>query len=133
LVRYFGRESVLSIPCEVEVISVGAFAWHCEIRLFEFESPSKLRCIESRAFETCRRLRSISLPGSTESLSSLCFRKCRNLCEIRFAAGSKLRRIEAESLTGCSSLSSIVIPTSVNENQGIDLTGVGDLKITWSE
>jgi hypothetical protein len=133
LIRYFGLHYSVRIRSEVEMVCRGSFS-HCKcIRGLQFESPSKVRIVESYAFEKCLCLESILLPASIESICEASFRECRNLEEIRIEIGSKLRRIGNESFIGCSSLTSLFIPRSVAGNEEVELSGVDETKIKWYE
>jgi hypothetical protein len=98
LIRYFGWDTQVNIGLDVERICVGSFSKCKQLRKLEFESPSNVRSIESRAFERCWLLESILIPASVEIVGERSFWKCRSLREVRIAQGSNLRRIERESL-----------------------------------
>jgi hypothetical protein len=132
LIRYFGRDSAVTIGNTVEELGVGSWALCRWIQSLGFESPSKLRSIGVGAFEKCRMLSSISVPSSTESLCRSCFRKCTNLLDVDFDEGSKLRRIEADAFQSCSSLLSLSLPISVQPLKP-DLTGARDAQIVWRD
>jgi hypothetical protein len=131
LVRYLGGASVVRISRDIEIFSVGSFRSCKWVRGLEFETGSQLRCIGERAFDKCVTLYSICIPRSTECLCHFCFRKCDNLREVRFEAGSKLRRIESDTFSGCSSLRWIRIPMSLKGQEGVDVSGSGDVEIDW--
>jgi hypothetical protein len=133
LIRYFGRDSHVQIGSDIERICVGSFSKCKQLRELEFESPSRVRSIECRAFEKCPMLESICIPASVEIISERSFRKCKNLVEVRIETGSKLRRIEVESFAGCSSQLSIFVPRSVAGNEGLELIGSDGMSIAWYE
>jgi hypothetical protein len=133
LIRYFGRDSIVKISGEIEIISSGSFDSCSWIREITFEGCSKVRIIERGAFEECRMLLSISLPASTEVLEDSCFNQCGNLYEVAFEEGSKLRLIESESFRGCSSLKSIRIRKPHQGKEGVDLSGASGIEIEWFE
>jgi hypothetical protein len=131
LIRYLGRNSVVTIGCDIEIVGVRSFH-SCEwVRRLEFDRSSHVRIVCEGAFEKCMNLYSISLPRSTERLSHFSFRKCGNLREVFFEHGSNLNQIEEESFAGCSSLKSISIPNMRKEQGGIDVSGAGDVEINW--
>jgi hypothetical protein len=107
LIRYFGRDSEVKIGCDIETICVGSFSKCTQPRKLEFESPSRVRSIERKAFEKCSMLESIFIPASVEIISEQSFRKCKNLVSVRTETELKLRRIEIESFAVCSSLISV--------------------------
>jgi hypothetical protein len=133
LVRYLGSDSDLTIACNVEAISDGAFSYCDTIRSVAFESPSQLRRIGGRAFAKCANLKSISIPSSTESLGESSFLKCKALRTVRVESGSQLRLIEPGAFWGCSALESIYIPSSVMGNKGVDFSGAPEAAIVWTQ
>jgi hypothetical protein len=133
LIRYFGNDSIVKIRSEIEVISAGSFDSCLWVRALKFEGCSKVRVIESRAFQECRMLWSMSLPPSTEVLELLCFNQCVNLREVEFEEGSTLRLIESESFRGCTSLKSIAVRKPRQGKDGVDVSGVSGVDILWFE
>jgi hypothetical protein len=127
VIRYFGCRSVLRIERTIEVLSVGSFESCGRIRSVEFETGSKLRSIDARAFRKWRMLFSISIPGSTETLSDLSFGKCSNLREARIEGDSKLNRMEGTAFEGCPSLTTVLAPKSLDGRRNLDLSGAGVL------
>jgi hypothetical protein len=133
LIRYFGRDSIVRISNEIEIISTGSFDSCSELRELKFAGNSRLRLIEVRAFQGCGMLFRISVPASTEFLEGFSFAECRNVREVNFELGSKLRVIERDTFKGCSSLNRIRIPKSVEGLDGVDLSGVNGYEIEWFE
>jgi hypothetical protein len=133
IIRYFGIDCYLTIKSDIETVCTGSFS-HCKsIRGLIFESPSRVRNVESRAFEKCWSLESISIPASIESINEESFRKSKNLEKVRIEIGSKLHRIGNESFMGCLSLTSIFVPRSMSGNDEVDLSGADLTKIEWYE
>jgi hypothetical protein len=133
LVRYFGEDESVTISREIEIVCVGSFSFCDQIRKIDFESPSKVRVIESRAFEHCLKLESISLPASTERLCESSFQNCDTLRVVRIEGGSKLHRIEMNAFEGCSKLQLLFVPECVNGNADVDLSGTGEIEIVSFE
>jgi hypothetical protein len=73
VVRYFGTDSNLTLNCEIEILGPGCFRTCAWIQSFAFESGSKLRRIEARAFADCEQLESICIPATVEILCGSCF------------------------------------------------------------
>jgi len=68
--------------------------------------------IHPYAFQSCRRLESISIPSSTTTIEEYAFSYCWNLTDIRLP--NKVRRIEEYAFIDCESLEEMIIPPSVS-------------------
>jgi hypothetical protein len=135
-VRYFGNETIVAIPREIQRIGVMCFCGNHNLRsvciplhvqclgemsfkgctllaTVTFESGSNLCQIESEAFFRCFTLRSICIPAAVAILGSACFAESTLLVSVTFESWSKLTRIEEATFAGCLSLSSICLPASV--------------------
>ena len=64
--------------------------------------------IGSNAFENCRNLRSVSLPGTMERIGESAFANCSNLTEITIPEG--VTTLAEACFSGCSSLGSVTLP-----------------------
>jgi hypothetical protein len=98
IVPYFGHQT--------ETILNPGLEW-------TFEFVPRLSRIEAGAFFGCRRLQSISIPASVQSLGKKCFAECDSLDIVTFKSGSRLLRIEAGAFWYCKGLRSISIPAFV--------------------
>ncbi len=79
-----------------------------------FEEGSKLTSIGNYAFSYCnRRLKSIIIPASVETIGQSCFSYCPALKSVTFEEGSKLSSIAGDAFYRCVELLSITIPASV--------------------
>jgi hypothetical protein len=113
VVRYFGEDSLVTVPKGIAVLSAFSFRG-CEfVKEIRFEMDSRVCEIGSAGFSECRSLTSICIPNTVEVIGSNCFWHCDSLCEVMFESPSKLRRIESGGFSWCSRLSSICIPSSV--------------------
>jgi hypothetical protein len=111
LVAFFGRDEVVRIPGNIEVICSKCF-YRCQcIKSLLIDSPSTLKAIESEAFSHCS-VRSICIPRSVESLGDGCFRDS-GVAHVGLENGSELRRIGDSCFRRCRSLKSIHIPRKV--------------------
>jgi hypothetical protein len=114
VIQYFGRESDLIIPSNVEILRTYSFAFVRSLRTVKFSPGSKLRSIEASAFENCVSLRSLSIPASVTMIGRRCFAgPLSSLSVVEFEAGSKLRQIDEGAFAGCLCLKSIIVPSSV--------------------
>jgi hypothetical protein len=57
----------MCVPSSIVSIAETLFAWCINLRFVAFESCSRLSIIESRAFQTCVRLKSICIPPVKEA------------------------------------------------------------------
>ena len=71
----------------------------------------EVTAINSGAFRNCTGLRSVSLPGSIETIEDGAFWGCTGLTTVSLAHG--LITIESNAFYGCSSLQNISLPSSV--------------------
>jgi hypothetical protein len=113
LVRYAGFDHEVTIGDEITKLDQGCFSGCDWISAIHFGSHSKIREIPPGAFELCRRLESLWVPASIESLGRLSFGQCSRLRTVSFAAGSKLMEIEAHAFYACYRLESISLPPSL--------------------
>jgi hypothetical protein len=120
-----GQQTWIKPGCERRTVVVSAsleiltsvLAEDETIEAVEFEAVSKLRRIEDMAFVKYRRLQSLCVPASVESIGSFCFShpllEASELSTLTFEGGSNLRRLEDSALFGCPHLTSLCIPASV--------------------
>jgi hypothetical protein len=113
VIQYFGRESDLIIPSEIEILRTNSFAFVDPLEIVKFTPGSKIRSIETEAFFGCDSLSSICIPASVDFMGNNCFGGCGSLSVVQFEPGSKLRRIGKNSFAGCRLLRAITIPSSV--------------------
>jgi hypothetical protein len=113
IIRYFGAESVVSIPDEIESVGRHCFWNRRSIISFEFGTNCRICAIEERAFWSCSRLSSICIPSSVTLLATNCFSSCRRLQSVTFCCDSQLKTMNDWAFSECGSLTSMVIPSSV--------------------
>jgi hypothetical protein len=70
LIYYFGQDSVVQIPSEVEVLRDRAFSCKTKVSTVAFASDSRLRRIETRAFWSCWSLESLFIPSLVTSIDA---------------------------------------------------------------
>jgi hypothetical protein len=68
----------------VEIIREGCFACRDNLEEIIFQSESKVRCIESHAFNCCSSLTVIQIPSSVEIIGESAFIGCNSLTEVIF-------------------------------------------------
>jgi hypothetical protein len=112
LVRYLGSSSAPVVDDGILTLGSYCFANNKVITAVIFRSTTKLREIESSAFENCEYLKSMSIPPSVEVIGRRCFFNCVSLMSVSLV-GSSLIRIEEEVFQHCLRLSTISIPGSV--------------------
>jgi hypothetical protein len=113
IIRYFGEESAVLIPEEIESVGRYCFWDRRSIISFEFGANCHLTAIEERGFCSCSRLSSIWIPPSVTLLATRCFSCCRSLQCITFCCDSQLQTISDSAFSECRLLTSMVIPSSV--------------------
>jgi hypothetical protein len=114
MILYFGSESVVTVPRDIEHLDRCSFPLGKE-RLWSvtFEVGSSLSRIDESAFASFSSLASISVPGSVAVLCDRCFCDCKTFSTVTFELGSKLSHIERSEFSSCSLLPSISISSSV--------------------
>lgn len=85
--------------------------------------------IESRAFENCYGLISVTIPGSIESIGEDAFANCVNLSSVTIENG--VREIDEYAFSGCTSLTRLDIPDSVMEIERFAFSGRTDLTVSY--
>ena len=118
----FASVRSIVIPSLVETIEDRAF-FGCSIAMVEFELPSSLRRIESRAFSRTQ-LAYFTLPHSVEYLGASCFESCSRLKVFLIPEESNLVSIGQRCFRGCV-IESVEIPVKVAIIGPSSLVGVG--------
>ena len=85
IAKYFGTDSVVTIPAGVTEIRSEAFKENQYIKSVVMDSA--LESIANNAFCDCRNLQSVSLNDGLKSIGSYSFANCRNLKEITIPDG----------------------------------------------
>jgi hypothetical protein len=71
--RYFGSSRSVTDECNIEILSKSCFPYCTFLSELAFESDSRLRRIEVRAFSKCSSLRMISIPPSVHTIDGSAF------------------------------------------------------------
>jgi hypothetical protein len=77
-----------------------------------FASPSKLKRIEFKAFDSNTSLEEIEIPSGVESIGAGCFEQCTFLAKLDFGPKSILRRLESNLFARCG-IASFIVPAHV--------------------
>ncbi len=75
--------------------------------------PSGIEKINSRAFDTCASIVTVTIPSSVKSIGLLAFAICKNIESVIFEDNSQLTTIDERAFINCDKLNSIIIPDSV--------------------
>jgi hypothetical protein len=97
LYHYFGRDSIVRIPSEIEVICARAFSMYRDFSGVYFEHDSKLRRIDAWVFMFCHSLHSICIPSRVDSIDGRAFSRS-GIREIRIAEGNHHLRMSGDFL-----------------------------------
>ena len=111
-----GKEEVL-IDKDTEIISESAFSNN---RTTKFTIEEGVKTIETRAFERCKKLYSLTLPNSVTSIGEYVFANS-DFKELHL--GNGITTIPSYAIYQCSSLSKVTIPGSV---KNIQYSAIGD-------
>ena len=112
---YYIPSSLKSVTVTGGNILLGAFDG-CK-GLTSITIPGSVNSIGEHAFDGCSGLTSITIPDSVTSIGDWAFGGCSNLATVTFVEGSQLETIGFDAFYGCRGLTSITIPDSV--------TGIG--------
>ena len=136
LISYDGSPTDIIIPAtvtfgetELEVTSIGNYAFYECSSLTSIEIPSGVTSIGSEAFNACSSLTSIEIPSGVTSIGGSAFSGCSSLTNISFGENSQLTSIVDGAFYGCSSLTSIEIPSGVTSIGGYAFYGCSSLTI----
>jgi len=100
--------TAVSLPDGLETIGKNAFSFNA---FSSMSIPSTVKCLDSFAFYSCRKLTSITIPDSVTSLGISVFGKCQLLTKARLPRS--LTSLPSFIFEECSSLTDIVIPAGV--------------------
>ena len=87
--------------------------------------------IGEKAFAECKKITSVVLPDSVESVGEGAFFYCFGLEELHLGAG--IKKIEKQAFTGCSSLRRVVLPSTLEAlardafDKSVDLVAADDM------
>lgn len=107
LVKYTGKDEVVTIPDGVREIGVKAF---CTASFRSVTIPESVTAIGAAAFFGCT-LTSITIPKNVTKIGSQAFGLCTSLASVTLPAG--LTEISDSAFSSCVSLTSIAIPEGV--------------------
>lgn len=109
IVRYNGAGGNVQIPAEI--------------------NGARVTEIESRAFENCSGLTSVTIPGSVESIGEDAFANCVNLSSVKIESG--VREIDEYAFSDCIALTRLDIPDSVMEIERFAFSGCTALTVSY--
>lgn len=108
---YYFRSEIISVTIKQGVTSVGKYAFSSLYKLIAVDaSASSLTKIESNAFNECKALYTVKLPGTLNEIGSYAFFNCEAINTLTFP--SALRTVGNFAFSGCKSLSAAVLPGS---------------------
>lgn len=107
-------ESVTNIPGSLETIGDGAFCRCVSLKNVHFNNDAQpsLSSVGDAAFHGCRRLESLTLPGSVSHIGDSAFERCTKLRTIDLS-GSQVTSLGAYLFSECRALDTIVLPDLV--------------------
>lgn len=109
LIRYpEGLKGAVRLPKDVR--EIGSFAFS-NSRLSGIVFNHKIKKIGLGAFENCKNLTTIKIPGNVKSIGRAAFWNCTNLKTVRMLDG--VEKINPLAFNGCRNLKKIILPTSI--------------------
>lgn len=111
---FYGNSSITSITVGKNVRSIGksAFANCVELVRLDFPEDSALTNLETNIFQNSKKLETVVLPDSLETLPQYLFSWCTALKQVTL--GKNVKNISAHAFLNCDSLEYIVIPDTVS-------------------
>ena len=134
LVKYYGEDSVVTVPSGVTKIGTNAFE-DC-VSLKSVTIPNGVTEIESGSFQDCTGLTSVTIPNSVTSIGNGVFSRCTSLTNVTIpnsvtqmggyvfygctnlknvSISNSITKLERGAFGECTSLTSVTIPSSVRE------------------
>lgn len=92
IIQYMGSETGFSPTIEktIKIIKAGAFVSKQNLVGFSFPGDSELTTIESKAFQNCKNLQTITFPASLVSIGEYAFQGCSGLTKVIFKSINNL-------------------------------------------
>ncbi len=116
IIRYFGDDSDLAIPSEIDgktVTIIGEDAFSRCISLENVMIPESVTHIYDGAFSSCTRLKSVTIPESVTEIGVSAFASCISLKSITIP--ESVKSISGYAFYRCISLENVTIPDGVTE------------------
>lgn len=160
ITKYIGSGTSTTVPAQINgyyvtAIEYSAFKNASNLTTVTFASGSRLRDLESYAFENCKSLKTISLPNTVRKMEGGCFMGCSSLTSVVIPEGvtalgdstsygvfegctalssvklpSTLVRLGQHTFRNCTSLKQIAIPASLTTVNAGPFSGSGITSIT---
>lgn len=143
-----GGFSSITIPDTVKTINPSAFAFNFYLEEINFGANSRLKLIDSWAFQDCRSLKSVSIPAGVETIATGAFgntdkefsskligkdfTNIYSLTSVNFASNSTLKLIDQWAFQRQTALKSITLPDSLEKIGGgafINCSGLTEITI----
>jgi hypothetical protein len=129
----------IRIPTEIETLDYKCFSGCSNLRAISFDSPSKLRNIENKAFsgskvtifgrDLDRGILTVTFPASVEKIGEHCFADQRSLRLVSFDRNSSLKEIGMKAFVGFGGID-VDLPATVEHVKGESLVDVRRLTLS---
>lgn len=114
LIKYLGKDSIISIPNDITSISRSSFKDYTNLK--EVTIPESVKFIGDSAFEGCTSLTNIIIPTSIKEIGGGMFYGCTSLNQI--VIPNSIKEIGYSSFKDCTNLTQISFPNSVTTISG---------------
>ena len=109
----YGSITSIYIPNTITTIESRAFESCQKLKSVTFEENSQLTTIGGMAFSNAQALESITIPRSVTKIGMSAFACCYSLSSLTFEPGIQLQQLEMKVFESCTNLLSVTIPQSV--------------------
>lgn len=123
LIRYWGRDRVVDIPCSVMAIGPHAFE-NCEW-ITRINIPQTVTAIGDAAFAHCSGLTEITIPDTVVKMGETVFGFCKGLR--RVSLPENITTVDNSAFYSCVGLTEIKIPPKVETIRGFAFSGCSAL------
>lgn len=111
--KYYGSDTVVSIPSDMGITSIGKYAFWYNDQITCVLIPDGVTSIDDFAFEACVNLTTISIPDSVKSIGVATFKNCSKLRITKLP--NNLEKINTQGFFLCKELVSVVLPETLTD------------------
>ena len=108
LKKYNGSETVVTIPSDMDIDSIGQRAFYKRTDVRTIIIPNGIRSIANYAFSCCENLSSVTIPDTVNFIGNYAFENCTSLTKIDLPG--RLQSVGSYLFSGCTRLVDVTLP-----------------------